>query len=80
MSCDDYAVSVEGVGKCYHLYGHPSDRLKQFVLPRLASLAGMAERRYYREFWALRDVGFQVRKGDQVGIVGRNGAGKSTLW
>ncbi|NCT88584.1 ABC transporter ATP-binding protein [Stenotrophomonas acidaminiphila] len=79
MSCDDYAVSVEGVGKCYHLYGHPSDRLKQFVLPRLASLAGMAERRYFREFWALRDVGFQVRRGDQVGIVGRNGAGKSTL-
>ncbi|WP_442682412.1 ABC transporter ATP-binding protein [Stenotrophomonas sp. JC08] len=79
MSSDDYAVSVDGVGKCYHLYNHPSDRLKQFVLPRLASLAGMAERRYYREFWALRDVGFQVRRGDQVGIVGRNGAGKSTL-
>ena len=79
MSCDDYAISVEGVGKCYHLYSHPSDRLKQFVLPRLASLAGMPLRRYYREFWALRNIGFQVRKGDQVGIVGRNGAGKSTL-
>jgi lipopolysaccharide transport system ATP-binding protein len=79
MSSETIALSVNGVGKCYHIYERPSHRLKEFFLPRLQAAFGRQGRKYSREFWALQDISFQVRKGEQVGIVGRNGAGKSTL-
>lgn len=65
------AIEVRGVSKCYQIYKHPSDRLKQ-ALTRW-------KKKYYREFWAVRDVSLTVRKGESVGIIGRNGSGKSTL-
>jgi lipopolysaccharide transport system ATP-binding protein len=79
MSFDDIAVQVEGLGKCYQIYDRPQDRLKQSIMPRLQALAGQLPGRYYREFWALRDVSFKVERGETVGIIGRNGCGKSTL-
>lgn len=76
---EDFAIRVCNLSKSYQIYEKPSDRLKQFVLPRLQRTTGQERKQYYREFRALNDVSFDVRKGETVGIIGRNGSGKSTL-
>jgi lipopolysaccharide transport system ATP-binding protein len=64
-------ISIRNLGKCYHVYNRPQDRLKQALF--------RWKKQYFREFWALRNVSFEVFPGDSVGILGRNGGGKSTL-
>lgn len=75
----DIAIKVENLSKCYQIYDTPRDRLKQFVAPRLQRLTGQNPKQYFREFWALKDISFEIKKGETVGIIGRNGSGKSTL-
>ncbi|HEH9431465.1 TPA: ABC transporter ATP-binding protein [Aeromonas sobria] len=79
MSSNEISISVKQIGKCFNVYNHPRDRLKQFFLPRIKSSFGFKTESYYKEFWALHDISFDVKKGETVGIIGKNGSGKSTL-
>ena len=75
----EIAIKAENLSKCYEIYAQPHDRLKQSIYPRIQRLFGKTPAHYYREFWALKDISFEVKKGETVGIIGRNGSGKSTL-
>jgi lipopolysaccharide transport system ATP-binding protein len=75
----ELAIKVEGVSKCYQMYENPHDRLKQMYMPKLRRVLGRDSKAYFKEFWALKNINFEVRRGETVGIIGRNGSGKSTL-
>ena len=68
----DYAIQVNHISKAYKLYSSNKMRLKE-------AMSINSKKKYHDDFYALRDVSFNVAKGDIVGIVGTNGSGKSTI-
>ena len=67
----DVIVRAANLSKAYEFYRHYDDRFKQLIFGRFKT--------YYRHHWVLRDVNFELKRGESLGIVGRNGVGKSTL-
>ena len=68
---DQIAIKVENLTKIYKLYEDPIDRMKESLHWR--------GKKYHKDFYALNDLNFEIKKGETVGIIGKNGSGKSTL-
>ena len=70
-SNNEYAIQVQDVSKISKLYDKPIDRLKESL--------SLTHKNYHKDFFALSDISFNVKKGETVGIIGTNGSGKSTI-
>jgi lipopolysaccharide transport system ATP-binding protein len=66
----EVAIQVKNLSKCYRIYEKPLHRLAEFLI---------TSQKFGRDYWALQNISFEVRRGETFGIIGRNGAGKSTL-
>ncbi|RKJ33355.1 ATP-binding cassette domain-containing protein, partial [bacterium 1XD42-8] len=66
-------IKIENLGKMYKLYKNPKDKIMD------AFGLNFWKKDYYKEFWALRGINIQIKRGERVGLIGHNGAGKSTM-
>ena len=74
MAKNDVALRVNDVSICFNLSKEKVDNFKELFIKKLKG-----EKLRFNEFWALKDVSFELKKGEHLGILGLNGAGKSTL-
>ena len=74
MAKNDVALRVNDVSICFNLSKEKVDNFKELFIKKLKG-----EKLRFKEFWALKDVSFELKKGERLGILGLNGAGKSTL-
>jgi lipopolysaccharide transport system ATP-binding protein len=68
---NDTVISVQNISKCYQVFDSPQAQLKQVLWPKHGT--------NIQEVWALKDINFEIKRGEAVSIIGRNGGGKSTL-
>jgi lipopolysaccharide transport system ATP-binding protein len=73
------AIKLDNVSKCHQIYDHPLDRLRQALRNRVAQIFSGTPKKYYREFWSVKNISIEVLKGQTVGLIGKNGSGKSTV-
>ncbi|WP_431029109.1 ABC transporter ATP-binding protein [Lysinibacillus sp. LZ02] len=64
-------ISVNKLKKVYKLYNNPKDRLKESL--------SLTRKKYHKEFHALNNISFEIKRGETIGVIGKNGSGKSTL-
>jgi teichoic acid transport system ATP-binding protein len=68
---NDIVINVKNLKKTYKLYDNPMDRMKESL--------SITHKNYHKQYNALNDISFNIRRGQTVGIIGTNGSGKSTL-